>query len=84
VHDPSRRDGPTAVVGTGAAAVVLGGGRVTMVRLGTGLLAIAIVAALLGFTGVVGEAALAGSKWIFCVGLVLAGVSLLRGPRTVP
>jgi uncharacterized membrane protein YtjA (UPF0391 family) len=54
-----------------------------MVRLATGLLAIAIVAALLGFTGVVGEAALAG-KWIFCVGLVLAGVSLLRGPRTVP
>jgi uncharacterized membrane protein YtjA (UPF0391 family) len=54
-----------------------------MVRWATGLLAIAVVAALVGFTGVAREAALAG-KWIFCMGLVLAGVSLLRGPRTVP
>lgn len=53
-----------------------------MVRLAIGFLGVAIVSALVGFTGIVREAALAG-KWIFCVGLVFTGVALLHGPRTV-
>ncbi len=59
-----------------------------MIRLSMGFLGIAIVSALVAFTGVAGftrigsEAALAG-KWVFCVGLVLTGVTLLHGPRTV-
>jgi uncharacterized membrane protein YtjA (UPF0391 family) len=53
-----------------------------MVRWTAGFLAIVIVAALVGFTGIAQEAALAG-RWVFCAGLVLAGISLLHGPRTV-
>jgi uncharacterized membrane protein YtjA (UPF0391 family) len=59
-----------------------------MVHWAIGFLGVAIVSALVAFTGLAGftgfasEAALAG-KWIFCVGLVLTGVSLLHGPRTV-
>jgi uncharacterized membrane protein YtjA (UPF0391 family) len=53
-----------------------------MVRWPIGFLGIAIVAALVAFTGMAREAAFA-AKWIFCAGLVLTGVSLLRGPRTV-
>jgi uncharacterized membrane protein YtjA (UPF0391 family) len=53
-----------------------------MVRWAFGFLALAIVAALVGFTGIAREAAVAG-KWIFCTCLVLTGVSLLQGPCTV-
>jgi uncharacterized membrane protein YtjA (UPF0391 family) len=53
-----------------------------MVRWTSGFLAIAIVAALIAFTDIAREAALAG-KWVFCMGLVLAGIALLHGPRTV-
>jgi uncharacterized membrane protein YtjA (UPF0391 family) len=53
-----------------------------MVRWAIGFFGIAIVAALVGFTGIVREAAAAG-QWIFCAFLVLTGVALLRGPRTV-
>jgi uncharacterized membrane protein YtjA (UPF0391 family) len=55
-----------------------------MVSWATGFFAVAIAAALVGFTGLAGlatEVAVAG-KWVFCVGLVLTGVALLRGPRT--
>jgi uncharacterized membrane protein YtjA (UPF0391 family) len=47
-----------------------------------GFLGIAIVAAVIAFTGVAREAALAG-KWVFCIGLVLTGILLMQGPRTV-
>jgi uncharacterized membrane protein YtjA (UPF0391 family) len=47
-----------------------------------GFLGIAIVAAVIAFTGIAREAALAG-KWVLCTGLVLAGVLLMHGPRTV-
>jgi uncharacterized membrane protein YtjA (UPF0391 family) len=60
----------------------LRGKEVTMVRWAFGFLGIAFVAALVGFTGIAREAAVAG-KWIFCTCLVLTGVSLLQGPRTV-
>jgi uncharacterized membrane protein YtjA (UPF0391 family) len=53
-----------------------------MVRWSVGFLGVAIVAALVAFVGVAREAALAG-KWIFCAALVLSGVSLMQGPRTV-
>jgi uncharacterized membrane protein YtjA (UPF0391 family) len=53
-----------------------------MVRWTAGFLAIAMVAALVALTDVDREAAFIG-RWVFCVGLVLAGFSLLHGPRTV-
>jgi uncharacterized membrane protein YtjA (UPF0391 family) len=53
-----------------------------MVHWATGFFGIAIAAALVGFTGLATEAAVAG-KWVFCTGLVLTGVALLHGPRTV-
>ena len=53
-----------------------------MIRLSIGFLGVAIASAVVGFTGVASEAALAG-KWVFCAGLVLSGVTLLHGPRTV-
>jgi uncharacterized membrane protein YtjA (UPF0391 family) len=59
-----------------------------MIRWAIGFLGVSIVSALVGFTrvasfvGAASEAALAG-KWIFCAGLVLTGVTLLHGPRTV-
>ena len=53
-----------------------------MVRWAIGFLGVAIVSALIGFTGIAREAALAG-KFVFCAGLVLTGVALLQGPRTV-
>ena len=53
-----------------------------MVRWAMGFLTIAIVAALIGFTGIAREAALAG-KWIFCTGLVMTGILLMQGPRTI-
>jgi uncharacterized membrane protein YtjA (UPF0391 family) len=56
--------------------------RVAMVRWAMGFLGIAIVAAVIAFTGVAREAALAG-KWVFCTGLVLTGILLMHGPRTV-
>jgi uncharacterized membrane protein YtjA (UPF0391 family) len=56
-----------------------------MIRLSIGFLGVAIASALVGFAGVASvasEAALAG-RWVFCAGLVLSGVTLLHGPRTV-
>lgn len=53
-----------------------------MVRWTAGFLAIVTVAAVVSFTGIAQEAALA-ARWVFCAGLVLVGISLLRGPRTV-
>ena len=55
-----------------------------MVSWATGFFAIAIAAALVGFTNLAGlatEIAIAG-KWVFCASLVLTGVALLHGPRT--
>jgi uncharacterized membrane protein YtjA (UPF0391 family) len=80
LHDPSRA---TALPFASARALqpsFSAGG--DMVRWAMGLLAVAIVSAFVGFTGVAREAALAG-KWIFCLGLVLSGIALLHGPRTV-
>ncbi len=55
-----------------------------MVRWSIGFLGIAIVAALVAFTGIgIAREAADAAKWIFCAGLVLTGVSLLHGPRTV-
>jgi uncharacterized membrane protein YtjA (UPF0391 family) len=55
-----------------------------MIRSATGLLgiAIAIAAAAIGFTGFASHAAAAG-RWVFCTALVLTGIALLHGPRTV-
>jgi uncharacterized membrane protein YtjA (UPF0391 family) len=53
-----------------------------MIRSATGLLGIAIAAALIGFTGLASHAAAAG-RWVFCTALVLTGLALLHGPRTV-
>ncbi len=53
-----------------------------MVRWAMAFLGIAIVAALIGFTGISREAVLA-AKWLFCTGLVLTGILLMHGPRTV-
>jgi uncharacterized membrane protein YtjA (UPF0391 family) len=52
-----------------------------MVSWATGFFAIAIAGALLGFSGLASEVAVAG-QWLFCTGLVLTGVALLHGPRT--
>jgi uncharacterized membrane protein YtjA (UPF0391 family) len=53
-----------------------------MIRWAMAFLGIAIVGALIGFTGIAREAAVAG-KWFFCAGLVLTGLLLMHGPRTV-
>ena len=52
-----------------------------MVSWATGFFAIAIAAALVGFSGLATEVAAAG-QWVFCASLVLTGVALLHGPRT--
>jgi uncharacterized membrane protein YtjA (UPF0391 family) len=52
-----------------------------MVSWATGFFAIAIAAALVGFSGLATQVAIAG-KWVFCASLVLTGVALLHGPRT--
>ena len=55
-----------------------------MVRWAMAFLAMAIVAALIGFTGIAREVAVAAAgKWVFCAGLMLTGLSLMHGPRTV-
>lgn len=53
-----------------------------MIRWAIGFLTVAIVAALVGFTGMAREAAEA-ARWVACVGLVMTGIALLRGPRRV-
>ena len=44
-----------------------------MIRWAIGFLSIAIVAAVVGFTGMARDSAVA-ARWIFCAGLVMTGV----------
>jgi len=53
-----------------------------MIRWAIGFLSIAIVAAVIGVTGMARGSAVA-ARWVFCTGLVMTGVALLQGPRTV-